>query len=198
MEKRRLFWSILTLSLSTLVLAVMFTFTSCSDDEETPKETLAGTYQMSEAILSTDIVDAKDSVVVPAGADVTAIMSGGIFGASPCQNPLNSAIDMRDDGKLFFICIGSESATPGVDAGSWSENSSLTVLTLSLNATVVPPIGFELSITNVSKTGTTVDGTLPGVPIPGSLLSLTPGFEGITFPAVQIVGAEVEFSDVGM
>jgi hypothetical protein len=196
MEKRRLLWNLMALSLFGFVLAAVFTFTSCSDDPVEVTETLAGVYQMDNATLNDDVVDAKDSVIIPSGADVTLIMGGGIFGASPCQNPANSAIDMRDDGKLFFVCIGSESATPGVDAGSWTENSSLTTLTLSLNATVVPPLGFELSIISVSRSGSTVNGTIPGVPLPSTLLAQV--FPTVTFPDIQIVGADIQFSEVTM
>jgi hypothetical protein len=178
-----------------IVLSAVFTFTSCNDDddEEPVKETLAGIYQMDEAILTTDIKDVDDVVVVPSGTDVTAIMASGIFGASPCEDQANSAIDMREDGKLYFNCIGAESGVTPTDAGSWSENSSLTVLTLSLSAAVVPPAGFQLTITSVSKNGTVINGTIPSVPVTAELLNAA--FPDATFDPIVIVGADVEFSE---
>ena len=181
-----------------LTMAGLVTFTSCSDDddEDPPVETLAGVYKMTDATTTTDIVDMEDSVIIPSGSDVTAIMSGGIFGASPCDNPVNSAIDMATDGKLFFVCVDSESDKNGVDAGSWSENSDLTTLTLTLNSTVVPPQGFALTVTNVSLTGAVISGTIAGVPMPNTLLGQIPGLEDVDFPIVQLVGAEIEFTAV--
>jgi len=199
MEKRRLIWRITAYMLFSLTMVGLITFTSCSDDDDEgdpPVETLAGVYMMTEAMTTTDIVDMEDSVIIPSGSDVTAIMSGGIFGASPCDNPLNSAIDMATDGKLYFICVGSESDNDGVDAGSWSENSDLTTLTLTLNSTVVPPVGFALTVTDVTKTGAVINGTIAGVPMPNTLLGAIPGFENVDFPVVQLVGAEIEFTAV--
>jgi len=197
MEKRRLIWRITAFMLFGLVMAGLVTFTSCNDDDdEEPTQTLAGVYSMTEAITTTDIVDVEDSVIIPSGSNVTAIMAGGIFGFSPCDNPLNSAVDMATDGKLYFICVGSESDKEGVDAGSWSESSDLTTLTLTLNSTVVPPTGFVLTINNVTKTGAVLNGTVDGVPMPGSLLGAFPGFEDVTFPIIQLVGAELEFTMV--
>jgi hypothetical protein len=194
METRQFLWRLSAFMLFGIALAAVFTFTSCSDDEEPEEDpTLAGVYQMQEAILTSDIVDVEDSVVIPSGSNVTAIMGGGIFGASPCDDPTNTAVDMRDDGKLFFVCVGSESGKQGVDAGSWEENVTLTTLTLDLNATVVPPIGYSLSITSVSKTGTAIDGTIGSVPMPNTLLNQVVGLEDVEFPAVTIASATVKF-----
>jgi len=181
-----------------MVIAGLVTFTSCNDDDEgeDPVETLAGVYSMTEALTTTDIVDVEDSVIIPSGSDVTPIMAGGIFGFSPCNNPANSAVDMATDGKLYFVCTGDESDTPGVDAGSWSESSDLSTLTLTLNSTVVPPLGFVLTINNVIKSGSVLNGTVDGVPMPGSLLGAFPGYEDVDFPLIQLVGAELEFTVV--
>ncbi len=184
--------------LSGLIITGLFTFTSCSDDDDEEPEvtTLAGVYSMTEAITTTDIVDAEDSVVIPSGSNVTAVMAGGIFGASPCDNPANSAIDMATDGKLYFVCVGSESGKDGVDAGSWTESSDLSTLTLTLNSTVVPPTGFVLTVNNVSMTGAVISGSISGVPMPNTLLGAIPGFEDIDFPIIQLVGADIEFTAV--
>ena len=197
MEKRRLIWRLTAYMLFGMVIAGLVTFSSCNDDDgEEPVETLAGVYSMTEATTTTDIVDVEDSVIIPSGSNVTAIMAGGIFGFSPCNNPLNSAVDMATDGKLYFVCTGDESETPGVDAGSWSESSDLSTLTLTLNSTVVPPTGFVLTINNVTVTGAVLNGTVDGVPMPGSLLGAFPGYEDITFPLIQLVGAELEFTQI--
>jgi len=180
-----------------MVMAGLVTFSSCSDDDDEEPEvtTLAGIYSMTEAITTTDIKDVDGNVIIPSGSDVTAIMAGGIFGASPCDNPANSAVDMAEDGKLYFICTGDESDKEGVDAGSWSESSDLTTLTLTLNAEVVPG-GYVLEIINVTKTGAIVNGTISTVPLPGALLSQVEGFEDVEFPFIQLIGAEVEFTQV--
>lgn len=196
MENSRFLWRLAAFMLFGIVLTAVFTFTSCSDDngEEEEEPTLAGVYQMTEAILTTDIVDVEDSVIVPAGQDVSAIMGEGIFGKSPCDNKANTAVDMQTDGKLFFVCVGSESGKDGVDAGTWSENVTLTQLTLNLNATVVPPIGYQLTITNVTKTGGEIDGSIGAVPIPKELLE--PAFPDVEFPPITVVGADVTFTEV--
>ena len=195
MKKRNLIWRLAAFMLFGLSLAALLTFTSCNDDddEEPAKETLAGVYQMDKATLTTDITDVDDVVVVPSGTDVTAIMASGIFGASPCEDQANSAIDMREGGKLYFNCIGAESNETPTDAGTWSENSSLTVLTLSLSSAVVPPAGFQLTITSVSKNGTVITGTIASVPVTAELLNAA--FPDATFDPIVIVGADVEFSE---
>lgn len=196
MEKRNLIWRLAAFMLFGFSLTALVFFTSCNndDDEEPAKETLAGVYQMDKAILTTDIKDVDDVVIVPSGSDVTAIMASGIFGASPCENPANSAIDMREGGKLYFNCIGSESNVTPTDAGTWSENSSLTSLTLSLSSAVVPPAGFQLTISNVSKNGSVITGTIPSVPVTAELLNAA--FPDATFDPFVIVGANVEFSEI--
>jgi hypothetical protein len=195
MEKRRLIWRLSAFTLFGVILAAVLMFSNWnSDDEEPVEETLAGVYQMSQAILQSNVVDADENVIIPTGTNVTQIMGAGIFGASPCENPANSAIDQREDGKLYFVCIGSESSTQGVDAGSWSENSTLTQITLSLNATVVPPAGFQLTITDVTRSGSTVSGSMTNVPMPSQLLEAA--FPGVTFPAIQLVDADVQFIKV--
>ena len=196
MKKRTLIWKLSAFILFGAAVATVFTLSNCNnDDGEEVTETLAGVYQMTSAILQSDIVDADDSVIVPSGQDVAQIMGAGIFGASPCESVSNSAIDQRDDGKLYFVCIGSESDKDGVDAGSWSENSTLTQITLSLNATVVPPAGFQLIITNVTQSGSTISGSITNVPMPKTLLQAA--FPGITFPELQLVDADIQFVKVG-
>lgn len=195
MEKRKLVWNLTAFSLFAITLAAVLTFASCNDDGEEPEaETLAGVSQMTEAILTSDVTDVQDSVVIPSGTDVTQIMAGGIFGASPCQNPANSAVDMEEGGKLYFVCVGDESATQGVDAGSWTENSTLTSLTLNLNQDVVPPIGFVLTISSVTKNGPVIKGKIPSVPITKELLE--PFYPGVDFPAIVMVSADVTFTQV--
>jgi hypothetical protein len=198
MEDIRFLRRLAAFALFGIALAAVFTFVSCNGDDEEPEEdpTLAGVYQMQEALLTDDIKDVANNVIIQSGSDVTEIMAGGIFGQSPCEDPANSAVDMREDGKLFFVCIGDESGVQGVDAGSWTENETLTVLTLNLNATVVPPLGFQLAITDVTKAGSTISGTIGAVPIPGYLLNQAPGLEDIDFPTVQTVGATVKFVEV--
>jgi len=198
METKSFLWRLAAFALFGIILSAVFTFTSCSDDEGEEEEdpTLAGVYQMTRAVLTDPIVDVDQNVVVPIGTDVSEIMANGIFGKSPCTDKSNSAVDMRTDGKLFFVCVGSESGTQGEDAGSWIENVTLTQITLNLNATVVPPVGFALTITNVTKTGAVINGTIGIVPIPKELLEEVPEFDGIEFPDVNMVGADVEFTEV--
>ena len=198
MEKRRLIWRLMAFMLFGILTAGLITFSSCSDDDDEEPEvtTLAGVYSMTEAITTTDIVDVEDSVVIPSGSNVTAIMAGGIFGSSPCDNPANSAIDMAEDGKLYFVCVGSESDKEGVDAGSWTESNDLSTLTLTLNSTVVPPTGFVLTVNNVTKTGAVISGSIAGVPMPNTLLNQVDGLEDIDFPIIQLVGANIEFTAV--
>jgi hypothetical protein len=195
MEKRRFLWRLAAFMLFGIVLTAVFTFTSCSDDngEEEEDPTLAGVYQMTAAELTTDIVDVENNVIVPVGTDVSEIMGEGIFGKSPCENKANTAVDMRTDGKLFFICVGNESGVEGEDAGSWSENVTLTQLTLNLNANVVPPLGYQLTITDVTKVGSVINGNIGAVPIPKELLE--PAFPGVDFPDITVVGADVTFTE---
>ena len=196
MENNRFLWRLAAFMLFGIVLSAVFTFTSCSDEngEEEEDPTLAGIYQMTRAELTGPIVDIDQNVIVPIGTDVSAIMGEGIFGKSPCDNKANTAVDMRTDGKLFFVCAGSEAGKDGEDAGTWAENITLTQLTLNLNATVVPPLGYQLTITNVTKVSGVINGSINAVPIPKELLE--PAFPGVEFPDITIVGADVTFAEV--
>jgi hypothetical protein len=53
-----------------------------------------------------------------------------------------------------------------------------------------------LTINNVTKTGAVISGSIDGVPMPNTLLGAIPGFEDIDFPIIQLVGAEIEFTQV--
>lgn len=193
MESKLFMRRIAALMLFGLILGTVFTFSSCSDDDEgsDDPETLAGVYVIQKGVLTDDIKDVEGNIVVPSGTDITAIMIGGIFGASPCDNMANSAVDMRVGGKLFFVCTGTESAVPGVDAGSWEENITLTTLTLTLNSTVVPPIGFSLPITGITKSGAVLSGSIESVPLTKALLDAA--FPGNEFAPVVMVGVDMEF-----
>ena len=103
---------------------------------------------------------------VPAGTDITQMIVGALLSAIECE-PANSLIELREDFSLYFSC---SSSSVELDAGTWDEQT-VTVLILSLNSTALPPIGFVLTITDVSLVSNVLTGTTT-VPISKEMLAV--------------------------
>jgi hypothetical protein len=123
------------------------------DGDEDPAPTLAGTYVFTEAILVTEVK--YEDTSIPANTDLTDVMVGSLLLESPCQNQAATAVDLRENGELWFICTDN-SGDPEY-AGTWDENSTLTELTL---VTSIQGQSVTLDVFNVSKPAAVISGTL--------------------------------------
>jgi hypothetical protein len=120
--------------LVVLTISIAFVFTGCGDDNDSPAEpeTLAGTYQMQKVVTTADYM-IGEYTIIPSGTDITDMAAGGILAAAPCSIPTNAAVDLRDNGSLYLTCVGESGE---LSAGTWTENSTLTILSLNLSSTI--------------------------------------------------------------
>jgi hypothetical protein len=183
--------AVITTLLLALTLSMAFVFNSCDDDDDPAEpETLEGTYQMQKVIVTEDY-KIGEIVIIPAGTDVTTMAAGGILAAAPCTNPANAAVDLRDTGALFLVCNGEVGE---LQVGTWTENSTLT--TLSLNLSSPPfPANLQLNVNNITRTATTITGDINPLTMPGDAIAdLLP--EGVNPPLAVLLAVEVTFVEI--
>ena len=149
-------------------LSVSLVFLSgCKDDPEEELSPYIGDYIITSATLSVDLelqTLPQGPLVVDAGTDITQMIVGALLGAIECD-AANSLIELREDFSLYLNC---SSSAEELDAGTWEEQSA-TVIILSMNSTALPPIGFFLTITDVSLVSNVLTGTTT-VPISRDML----------------------------
>ena len=150
-------------------LSVSLVFLSgCKDDPEEELSPYIGDYIITSAKLSVDLelqTLPQGPLVVDAGTDITPMIVGALLGAIECD-AANSLIQLREDFSLYLNC---SSSAEELDAGTWEEQSA-TVIILSMNSTALPPIGFFLTITDVSLVSNVLTGTTT-VPISRDMLA---------------------------
>jgi len=175
-----------------LVMSIAFVFYSCNgDDEAGEPETLVGVYQMQKVELTADY-KIGEVTIIPAGTDITVLAADGILSAAPCDNQTNAAIDLRDTGELFIVCIGEE---PELKAGTWTENSSLTKLDLNLGSPPFPQ-ALQLSVTNITRGSNSITGEINPLLLPAEAITdLLP--PGVPAPPAVLLAVEVTFVKVG-
>lgn len=156
LKRRHLF-----ILLLCLVIPCALIVTSCEDDDP-EVESLVGTYLFTSAVLSDDLVY-NSQVLLPSGTDVTAVVGAGIFGAAPCTNTANAAVELKESNELYFVCI---SETNEVKAGTWSINDARTVLTLNLSAPPLP-LALALELTELVEGTLNISGKIANLPVQG-------------------------------
>lgn len=185
-----------TLTATLLVLftaSIAFVFTGCGDDGDSPAEpeTLSGVYQMQKVVTTADY-KIGEITIIPSGMDITEMASAGILAAAPCSTATNAAVDLRDNGSLFLTCVGESGE---LSAGTWTENSTLTILSLNLSSPPFPQ-ALQLSVTNITRDGSSIIGEINNLILPAEMIAdLLP--EGVDPPLAVILAVEVTFVKVG-
>ena len=176
-----------------LSISMIFLFSGCGDDGENPAEpeTLEGIYQMSKVVLTQDY-KIGEITIVPAGTDITLLAADGILEAAPCDNPANAAVDLRDTGELFLVCNGESGE---LKVGTWSENASLTTLSLNLSSPPFPQ-NLQLNVTNITRNAGSITGEINPLTLPPDAIEdlLPPGVEP---PIAILLAVEVTFVKIG-
>jgi hypothetical protein len=192
-NRLEIFKSLLTASLFLLlIISIAFVFTGCGDDNDSPAEpeTLSGVYQMQKVVTTADYL-IGDVTIIPSGTDITEMAAAGILSAAPCSNPANGAVDLRDNGSLYLVCVGEEGE---LAAGTWTENSTLTTLSLNLSSPPFPQ-ALQLSVVNITRTSSDITGDLNNLVLPADMIAdlLPPGVDP---PLAVILSVEVTFVKV--
>jgi hypothetical protein len=189
MIKREKTIRLLTTSLIvSLLLSFPVIFIHCNndDDEEVP-ETLAGIYIMEKVTITEDYT-IGGIVIIPSGTDVTEVTAQGILSAAPCENPANGAVELREGGQLYLVCIGESDE---LIAGTW-DNSTPSVLALNLSNPPFPQ-NLQLNVTDIIRTSNTIEGNInPLILTPDLIENLLP--EGVTPPPAILLAVKVIFA----
>lgn len=192
-NRLKIFKSVLTASLFlVLTISIAFVFTGCGDDNDSPAEpeTLSGVYQMQKVVTTADY-QIGEVTIIPSGTDITEMAAAGILAAAPCNNPANGAVDLRDNGSLYLVCVGEEGE---LAAGTWTENASLTTLSLNLSSPPFPQ-ALQLSVINITRTSSDITGDINSLILPAEMIAdlLPPGVDP---PLAVILSVEVTFVKV--
>jgi hypothetical protein len=142
----------------TFVIAVLsfgLFLSNCDngDGEDEPNPTLAGTYVFTEAILVSEVK--YEDTSIPVNTNLTDVMIQSLLFESPCDNQEATAVDLRENGELWFVCT--DNMGDPEYAGTWDENDDQTELTL---VTSIQGQSVTLDVFNVSKPSDVISGTL--------------------------------------
>jgi len=156
--------------LSLLVFSFgLVLITSCEEDE-TKVDSLVGTYAFVSATLAENLMY-QEELIAPAGTDVYQAIGQGMFGNSPCDNVMNSAVELRKSNEIYFVCIGEANE---LKAGTWDINDERTILTLNLSPPAVTA-SLALLVTNFDEGTNSFSGTIANLPVPSELFQLPAG-----------------------
>jgi len=144
-----------------LILSVIGLFVSCNKEETPEADPIIGTYIFSSAQFNEAVFITIQGIEIEfvAGADASQFVGPSLLGAAPCDNPQNAAVELRDGGTVFFVCLTEANEA---QMGTWSINSGRTVLTINISN----PQPFQLDISNLDITSTTFSGTVTTFPLP--------------------------------
>jgi len=173
-----------------LMVIMAFMLFSC-DEKKEEVDPLVSKYVFTSATLNdaVSIIVQQVEVEFPSGSDASAFVGPGILGAAPCDNTQNAAIELKENGTTFYICLGE---TNQEQMGTWQINSGRTTLTLNISN----PQTFSLNITGLdiktnSFTGTVENFPLPidagvelGASLPGGVINFQVGSVDVTFTKV--------------
>lgn len=182
-----------------LMLALTVGLIACKKDDDdddnnntTPptfEEKLVGKYVFTSGtfinpVTMYNVLAAGDTVTFPAGADATLIVASVLLGDSPCANPANTAIEMKDDFSLFYNCMGENTEE---QMGTWAADADNKSIALNVSSDL-GPIAIPITTVEVDDNGMT--GNIMGLPVPVDL-SQPVGATNIQFANVAVVFTRV-------
>jgi len=147
-------------------MAGLVVMTGCNDDEGTVEvDPLVGVYAFTNATLATaleiTLAPGTDPMELPVGSDVTELLAGILAAAGPCENPVNSRIELAEDGTFYYICTGED--VDRVDSGTWTSTETtitLTIASVSLDMTI------PVIVSGYTISGNSFTGLIEGFPVP--------------------------------
>lgn len=177
----------------TILMAVFLALFGCKDDEDPEVSQFIGDFIIDEAKLAADLVLPTvelGNYTIPANTDITAAIQSALLKSITCTPASDTYIELREDNSIYFSCKGANA----INAGAWEEVSASSI-TLNLNSTAIPPIGFSLLITDAVVDANGISGKT-SVPFQSTViagliapLTLTP-----TAPPVFIVNISIKFT----
>ena len=172
-------------------MALMALMLFSCDEKKDEVDPLVGTYVFTSATFNeaVTIIIQQQEVEFASGSDAYAFVGPGIIGAAPCDDLQNAAIELKENGTMFYTCLGEANEE---QMGTWQINSARTTLTLNISF----PQTFSLNITGLDLKATSFSGTVENFPLPkdASVELGAPLLGGA--PNIQIGSVEVSFTRV--
>jgi len=147
------------LSLYFLLFSLLV-LSSCDKGGETKSDPLVGKYKFVSAKFTAD----TGLSGFGNGADASAVIRNSIFTNITCTNSSNTALELRSNKQLYFLCL---TETNEVNGGTWSHEVE-TELVLN----VITPIGpVSVTVKSLVVSGNTLTGQFGPLPIPKNLFT---------------------------
>jgi len=143
------------------LLVIPFLIISCNEDDDDEPDPLVGTYVFSGATFGETVnIKIQDiTVTFNSGDDASSFVAEGLLGAAPCDNSTNAAIEFRENGESYYVCLNETNESK---MGAWIISPDRTTFTLDISN----PRSIQVNIINVSITETTIAGTVENFPLP--------------------------------
>lgn len=180
------------------MLALTVGLIACNKDDDdddnnntTPtfQEKIVGQYiftsgTFNEPITFFNVMAAGDTVTLPAGTNASVIVASVLLGDSPCDNASNTALEMRDDYTLYYVCLGESNEE---QMGTWEADGDNNTISLNVNTDIGQ---LAIPITDVTLTDTGLEGNITTLPVPIDLLQPV-GATNMQFANVAVVFTKV-------
>ena len=181
----------------SVLLLFSFGLLSCGDDdgEETPEvEPLVGTYTFRSATFVNGVTITIDGqeITFPEGTDATVFVEGGLLGSAPCDDPENAALELRENGQGFLVCIGEDNEE---QAGTWEVDHESEEITLLI--TNLAPVPVTVLIEDFTLENNVLSGRVSNFPLVKDnqypMGATLPGGGGLN---LQTTSVDIEFDKV--
>jgi hypothetical protein len=161
------------------------------EDDNTPseptfEEEIVGQYAFTSGTFMMDVTMYNvmvpgDSVTFPEGSDASMVVGAALLDDSPCDNPDNTLLDMREDYSLYYICNGEDNED---QMGTWDADEANNSLALNVNSELGP---IAVTITDVVIDGDMLTGIIIGLPVPVDFS------QEVSATNIQFITVSVEF-----
>jgi hypothetical protein len=143
------------------LLAIPVLIISCNEDDGDEPDPLVGIYVFSKATFGETVnIKIQDiTVTFNSGDDASSFVAEGLLGAAPCDDSTNAAIEFRENGDSYYVCLNETNESK---MGTWMINPDRTTFTLNISN----PRTLSVDIVNLNITETTIAGTVENFPLP--------------------------------
>ena len=186
----------LKFTLLLALIASMVFVTGCKEDEEGEVSPFVGNYVIYKAAIAVSFTintNELGEIAIPVSQDITQAIQSSLLSQVTCTSADKTWVELRKDGTMYMSCEGANE----LNAGTWSEGSSGTVLNLNMNASALPPNGFALTVTDIVNSNNKLSG-VTSVPFTKDLIAGMIAGMGLTLadggPDVYPVSFSIEFN----
>ena len=155
MRERKFYISGLFIAVLALLLV------TCEKKKDEEVDPLVGTYTFTSATFNEPVPmkTPLGPLTFQPGFDASDFIADGLLGAAPCDDSTNAAVELKSDGKTFYVCLNE---TNEEQMGTWIINTERTQLILNISN----PQPFSLNITGLNISVNSFSGTVENFPLP--------------------------------